>query len=67
MKAFEVTIDQRCNSDADKLYYLEKYTDGGPRELVRSCYCTDANIDYRTARSLLNKHYGNEYKIADSY
>jgi hypothetical protein len=67
MMAFNVTIDARCDSSADKLYYLEKYTDAGPRELVRSCYGIDPDIAYRSALDQLNKHYGNEYKIADSY
>ena len=64
---FKVTIDARCQNSTDKLFYLEKYTANGPKELVRSCYGGDDDVGYNRALSLLEKHYGNEYKIADCY
>lgn len=65
--AFDQQISSKCTSDADKFYFLQKYTSGHPLELVRSCYTDDFSKAYQDARAILKKHYGNEYKIAEAY
>lgn len=67
LKAFQMNIEARCDSDSDKLYYLEKYTDGNPRKLVRSCFSGDTDLGYKQAMELLKKRYGNEFKIGEAY
>lgn len=65
--SFERIIGQRCSQDDDKFYYLMKYTSGEAYGLVKSCHSTDIRSGYKEARELLEKHYGNEYRIAQRY
>ena len=67
LKAFEHIIHCRTDNDEDRLYYLEQFTIGEPRELVRSCHHMSAQQGYSEARKLLTYHYGNEQKIAAAY
>ncbi|KAK0147978.1 hypothetical protein N1851_012345 [Merluccius polli] len=67
LKAFEHIIHSRTDNDEDRLYYLEQFTRGEPRELVRSCQHMSAQRGYNEARKLLTYHYGNEQKIAAAY
>ena len=62
--SFHALIETRCPEE-DKLFYLEKYTGGMVKQLVRSCY-GNANA-YSTAWSLLDEKFNNEFKIAESY
>lgn len=66
LKAFDHTIDSRTDNDADKLYFLEQYTRGEPRDLVKSCQHMPTCRGYQEALKLLNDHYGNEVKIASA-
>lgn len=52
---------------ADCLYYLEQFTRGQPRELVRSCQHMAPERGYEVAKGLLQEHFGNQYKIAAAY
>lgn len=63
IKAFDHAIDSRTDNDADKLYFLEQYTRGEPRDLVKSCQHMPASRGYDQALRLLNEHYG---KIASA-
>lgn len=67
LRAFEHIIHSRTDNDADRLYYLEQFTTGEPRELVRSCQHMSAQQGYEEARKLLTYHYGNEQRIAAAY
>lgn len=49
------------------LYYLEQFTTGQPRELVRSCQYMAAGQGYIQAKQMLKEHFGNEYKLATAY
>ena len=67
IESFKRVIETKCDSDADRLYYLQQYTAAGPRRLVESCNRQDASTGYKRAKELLDKEYGNEYKIASTY
>jgi hypothetical protein len=67
LKAFEHIIHSSTDNDEDRLYYLEQFTSGEPRELVRSCQHMSAQQGYNEARKLLTYHYGNEQKIPAAY
>lgn len=67
LRAFEHIIHSRTDNDEDRLYYLEQFTNGEPRELVRSCQHMSSQQGYSEARRLLTYHYGNEQKIAAAY
>lgn len=66
MRAFEQVVEDKV-SQSDCLYYLEQFTRGQPRELVRSCQHMAADLGYVKAKELLKQHFGNEYKVASAY
>lgn len=67
IRAFDHTIHGKTDSDSDRLYYLEQFTRGEPRDLVRSCQHMNPQQGYSEARKLLTYHYGNELKISAAY
>ena len=52
MRTFEHCIEERTSSYQDCLYFLEQYTRGQPRELVRSCLHMMPQQGYQTAKCL---------------
>lgn len=66
IKSFEHSIDSKNENYRDFLHYLEQYTRGRPRELVRSYLHMDER-GYRKAKSLLQGHFASECKIATAY
>ena len=67
MRAFEHVIEDKTSSSQDRLYFLEQYTSGQPRSLVRSCLHMDARHGYVEAKRLLEEHFGDEIKITNAY
>lgn len=67
VRAFEHAIDTKTESSRDKLYYLEQYTGGEAKDLVRSCVHMEPNKSYKKAWDLLHKEFGDELKIASAY
>ena len=59
MRAFEHGIEDKTSSHQDRLYYLEQYTSGQPKDLVRSCLHMEARRGYAEAKKLLKEHFGN--------
>ncbi len=66
LKAFDHAIVSRTDSDADKLYFLEQYTRGDARDLVKSCQHMPARRGYQEAMKFLDDHYGHEVNIASA-
>lgn len=67
IKAFEHNIEARTQSQKDCLYYLEQYTRGQPRDLVRSCQHLPPAYGYIQAKCLLQEHFGDPFKVASAY
>ncbi len=67
IRAFEHGIENETKNNRDCLYFLEQYTKGQPRELVRSCHHMVAQRGYLQAKAFLKEHFGNEFKIAAAY
>lgn len=65
--AFKYLIEDKTSSSQDRLYFLEQFTAGQARDLVRSCLHMEAHRGYTEAQQLLKKHFGNEMKIANAY
>ncbi|GAA6102812.1 uncharacterized protein LOC117555808 [Tachysurus ichikawai] len=65
--AFEHSIENNTSSSQDRLYYLEQFTSGQPKELVRSCLHMGADRGYAEAKRLLELHFGDEFKITSAY
>ena len=67
IRTFEHCVEAKAGTYQDCLYYLEQYTRGQPRELVRSCLHMTPQQGYERAKELLIEHFGNEYTIATAY
>ncbi|XP_019750034.1 uncharacterized protein LOC109530618 [Hippocampus comes] len=67
LKAFEHGIEERTESNKDRLHFLEQFTQGRPKVLVRSCAYMNPDKGYVEAKRLLCKNFGNEYTIASAY
>ena len=57
IRAFEQAIEKRTTDKQECLYYLEQYTKGQPRELVRSCYNMAPGQGYERAKNLLKEYF----------
>lgn len=57
--AFEHSIENNTTNCQDRLYFLEQFTQGQAKDLVRSCMHMDARRGYGEAKQLLKKHFGN--------
>ena len=67
MHAFKYLTEDKTSSSQDRLYFLEQFTAGQARDLVRSCMHMDERRGYSEAMQLLEKHFGDEMKIANAY
>ena len=67
VRAFENLVEFRTFSSTDKLYYLQKFTAGVVKELVRYCHHLPAAEGYDEARRPLRRKYGDDYRIAPGY
>ena len=67
ISAFESLVEARTFSSTDRLYYLEQFTAGDVKELVRSCHHLPPDEGYDQARWLLKKKFGDEYRVASAY
>ena len=67
IKAFENGVERNTSNNCDRLYFLEQYTKGHAKGLVRSCQHIESSRGYVKAKALLKEHYGNEQKVAAAY
>lgn len=67
MHAFKYLIEEKTSNSQDRLYFLEQFTAGQAKHLVRSCMYKNPSQGYKEAKELLQKHFGNEMKIANAY
>lgn len=65
--ALKHLIEDKTSSSQDRLYFLEQFTSGQARDLVRSCLHMEAKRGHSEATRLLKKHFGDEMKIANAY
>lgn len=65
---FDHIIEAKTDNYSDRLLFLIQYTRGKAQELVKSCQLiNDTKKAYRKARKLLDKHFGNDYRISCAY
>ena len=67
MTAFDARVATYASSNADKLYFLDQHLEGEPKEIISGCFHLDQETGYFTARSLLDKEYGDPYKVSMVY
>ena len=64
---FDRNIDYECANDSARYLYLQQYTEGKAKRLVDSCSNYDAATAYHNARRLLDREFGNEFKVSSAY
>ena len=67
MNAFISRVDAKVTAPSDKLYYLHQHLVGDSKELIESCLYMDPIKGYNRAKELLDKEYGDPYKVSVSY
>ena len=67
VRAFENVIESKTSSSSERLYYLEQFTSGDVKELVRSCHYLPSERGYQEARQLMKKKFGDDYRIVTAY
>ena len=64
--AFETLIESKVDDSNKRLYFLDQYTSGKAKELLKGCLQMKGEDLYKEARWLLKKHFGDPYKIASA-
>lgn len=65
---FDHIIEAKTDNYSDRLLFLIQYTRGKAQELAKSCQLIDdTKRAYIKARKLLDKHFGNDYRISCAY
>lgn len=67
MQAFMHGIENKAISNQDCLYYLEQYTSGQPRELVKNCLHMSAEKGYAEDKRFLEHNFGDKIKLTNEY
>lgn len=64
--AFDARIQARVANDADRLYYLDQHLTGEPKDLIGGCLHLEPDVGYKEAKRLLDKEYGDPYKVSNA-
>ena len=65
--AFDARIVSHTTSDSDRLYYLNQHLVGESQNLIGGCLYMNPAEGYKHARDLLQKEYGDPYKVSMAY
>ena len=67
IRNFEHQIESTVDSNQVRLQHLQQCLQGESKELIKGCLYKDANTGYPEAKHLLQKTYGDPYKVSTSY
>ena len=67
MSIFKVSVKDRTGDSKRRLVRLIKYTDGKVRELIKLCVQQPTHPGYQNAKMVLEKRYGDPYRLYASY
>lgn len=65
--AFDTLISSKVPSERDRIYFLDKYTEGKANAVVKGFLAMNSDKAYGEARKLLDSRYGNPVHVAESY
>ena len=65
--AFDSIISENVPSNKDRLYFLNKYTDGKANEVVKEFLAVNSDNAYTEARRILGQRFGNPIHVAEAY
>jgi len=67
LMAFDARVQSRVINSANRLYYLDQHLVGEPKELISGCLHIEPDEGYKEAWRLLQKEYGDPYKVSTAY
>ena len=67
IKNFKDIIESTINSQSGRLNRLIKYTEGEAKELIKHCVHENKDTCYNKALELLEKEYGNKFKLSCAF
>ena len=67
VRAFDSRIASKTTDDEERLYYLEQYTSGKPRDVIKGCLHMPPGRGYAVARQLLDRRYGDPDSISAAF
>ena len=67
INAFESLIESKVESPIERLYFLDQYTAGKAKEVIKGCIQMKSDDSYGQAKELLKKHFGDPFKVANAY
>ena len=67
INAFESLIESKVESPIERLYFLDQYTTGKAKEVIKGCIEMKSDDSYDRAKALLKKHFGDPFKVANAY
>ena len=65
--SFEAIIESKVDNPSEKLYFLNQYTTGRAKELIKGCMQRRSFTSFDEAKDLLKKHFGDPFRIASAY
>ena len=65
--AFETLIESKVEDSSERLYFLDQYTTGKAKEVIKGCLQMKSSNSYSEAKSLLKKHFGDPFKVANAH
>ena len=66
-RAFETIIESRVPSDRERLYFLNKYTEGKANDVIKGFVTLNSDDSYQRAKNLLAQRYGEPHRVSDAY
>ena len=67
VRSFDSRIASRTSDEGERLYYLEQFTVGTAREIVRSCMHMPLELAYQEARRRLERRFGDKFLLSQAY
>ena len=67
MSLFKEVVESKVDDPRGRLITLLKYTSGEAKELINHCIQLPSHEDFKYAKYLLEKTYGNPHRILASY
>lgn len=67
LMSFDVHIESRATTSADRLYYLNQHMEGELKDLIKGCLHMDPEEGYSKVRQLPQREYSDLYKISMAY
>ena len=67
MNAFETLIECKVNNSLERLYFLDQYTSGKAKEVIKGCIQMKSKDSYDQAKAQVKKHFGDPFKGANAH